>query len=120
MTLVTDTVLHRLHDHGVTVATVAVNRQAKARLAAGALWQDTRLVFTKSVRPIHKAGIEGVWTPREPRHRGSSRSCPIGWPRAQIALLAGHSGSRTTEAICRHNLRPVSPAGAGMMDKIFI
>ena len=56
--------------------------QAEARLAAGPLWQDTGLVFTTSVgTPLDashvrrdfralckKAGIEGVWAPRELRH----------------------------------------------------
>ena len=51
-------------------------------MAAGVLWQDTGLVFTTSVgtpldashvrrdfRALYtKAGIEGVWAPRELRH----------------------------------------------------
>jgi hypothetical protein len=66
------------------VATLREHRkwQAQAQLAAGPLWQDTGLVFTTStgtpldashVRPdfralSKKAGIEGVWAPRELRH----------------------------------------------------
>jgi integrase len=56
--------------------------QAEARLAARPLWQDTGLVFTSSLgTPLDashvrrdfrtlckKAGIEGVWAPRELRH----------------------------------------------------
>jgi hypothetical protein len=39
---------------------------------------------------------------------------------AEIARLAGHSGSHTTETIYRHELRPVITTGADMRDKIFI
>jgi integrase len=56
--------------------------QAQVQLAAGPLWQDTGLVFTTSAgTPLDashvrrdfralckKAGIEGVWAPRELRH----------------------------------------------------
>lgn len=63
-------------------------RQAEARLVAGELWRDSALVFTSSVgTPLDashvrrdfrtlckKAGIEGVWAPRELRHT-LSRSC---------------------------------------------
>jgi integrase len=56
--------------------------QATSRLAAGPLWQDTGLMFTTSVGTAldashvrrdfrslcNKAGIEGVWAPRELRH----------------------------------------------------
>ena len=37
----------------------------------------------------------------------------------EIARLAGHSNSRTTEVIYRHELRPVITTGADVMDKIF-
>ena len=36
-----------------------------------------------------------------------------------IADLVGHSGTRTTEGVYRHQLRPVVRAGAGVMDSIF-
>jgi hypothetical protein len=38
----------------------------------------------------------------------------------EIARLAGHSSSRTTEVIYRHELRPVITTGADVMDKIFV
>jgi hypothetical protein len=38
----------------------------------------------------------------------------------EIARLAGHSSSRTTKPIYRHELRPEITAGADVMDKIFI
>ncbi|GAB1642097.1 hypothetical protein KRMM14A1259_25200 [Krasilnikovia sp. MM14-A1259] len=36
-----------------------------------------------------------------------------------IADLCGHSGTRVTEAVYRHQLRPVLLTGAAAMDKIF-
>jgi hypothetical protein len=38
----------------------------------------------------------------------------------EIARLAGHASSRTTETIYRHELRPVITTGAVVMDKIFM
>jgi len=97
--------------------------QAEARLAAGPLWQDTGLVFTTSVgTPLDashvrrdfralckKAGIEGVWAPRELRHTFVSVMSVSGVAVEEIARLAGHASSRTTETIYRHELRPSSP-----------
>ena len=37
----------------------------------------------------------------------------------EIARLAGHSSSRTTETIYRRELRPVITTGAEIMDQIF-
>jgi integrase len=107
--------------------------QAEARLAAGPLWQDTGLVFTTSVgTPLDashvrrdfralckKAGIEGIWAPRELRHTFVSVMSESGVAVEEIARLAGHSSSRTTEVIYRHELRPVITTGADVMDTIF-
>ena len=38
----------------------------------------------------------------------------------EIARLAGHSSSRTTEVIYRHELHPVITTGAAVMDQIFV
>ena len=38
----------------------------------------------------------------------------------EIAHLAGHASSRTTETIYRHEIGPVITTGADVMDKIFI
>jgi integrase len=108
--------------------------QAEARLAAGPLWQDTGLVFTTNLgTPLdashvrrdframcEKAGIEGVWAPRELRHTFVSVMSESGVAVEEIARLAGHSSSRTTEVIYRHELRPVITTGADVMDQIFI
>jgi integrase len=107
--------------------------QAEARLAAGVLWQDTGLVFTTSVgTPLdashvrrdfralcRKAGIEGMWAPRELRHTFVSVMSVSGVAVEEIARLAGHASSRTTETIYRHELRPVITTGADVMDKMF-
>jgi len=122
-----------LPQNAVTALREHRKRQAEARLAAGALWQDTGLVFTTSVgtpldashvrrdfRALCKqAGIEGVWAPRELRHTFVSTSSESGVAVEEIARLAGHSSSRTTETIYRHELRPVITTGADVMDKIF-
>ena len=108
--------------------------QAEAQLAAGPLWHDEGLVFTTSVgTPLDashvrrdfralckKAGIEGVWTPRELRHTFVSVMSESGVAVEEIARLAGHSSSRTTETIYLHELRPAITTGADVMDKIFI
>ena len=86
-------------------------RQAVAQLAAGPLWQDTGLVFTTSVGTpqdashvrrdfralCKKAGIEGVWAPRELRHTFVSVVSESGVVIEEIAHLVGHASSRTTE-----------------------
>jgi len=85
--------------------------QAEARLAAGPLWHDDALVFTTSVgTPLDashvrrgfralckKAGITGVWAPRELRHTFVSVMSNSGVAVEEIAHLAGHASSRTTE-----------------------
>jgi integrase len=40
-------------------------------------------------------------------------------PVEEIARLAGHSSSRTTEVIYRRELRPVLVKGAEVMDQLF-
>ena len=67
-----------------------------------------------------KAGIEGVWAPRELRHTFVSVMSESGVAVEEIAHLAGHASSRTTETIYRHELRPVITTGADAMDRIFI
>jgi integrase len=108
-------------------------RQAAGRLAAGELWQDHGLVFTSSTgKPLddanvrrafrvlcQKAGIGGNWSPRELRHTFVSLMSESGIAVEEIARLAGHSSSRTTEVVYRHELRPVITTGADAMDKMF-
>lgn len=108
-------------------------RQAAAQLAAGELWHDHGLVFTSSTgRPLdvanvgrgfralcEKAGVGGNWSPRELRHTFVSLMSESGIAVEEIARLAGHSSSRTTEVVYRHELRPVITSGADAMDKMF-
>jgi integrase len=107
--------------------------QAEERLKAGPLWQDHGLVFASNVgtpldahnvrrsfrQVIKDAGIEGSWSPRELRHTFVSLMSEGGVPVEEIARLAGHSNTRTTETIYRRELRPVITTGAVVMDRIF-
>ncbi len=108
-------------------------RQAGQRLLAGDVWQDRGLVFCTSVgspldaanvrrafRKITKtAGLGQQWAPRELRTSFVSLMSSSGVPVEEIARLAGHSSSRTTEVVYRRELRPVITTGAEVMDKIF-
>jgi integrase len=107
--------------------------QAGERLAAGTLWQETDLVFTTSIGTGLEAGnvrrmfrdvckraeIGEDWTPRELRHSFVSLMSDRGIPTEEIARLVGHSSTRTTEVVYRHELRPVLRTGAEVMDTIF-
>ena len=106
--------------------------QDEEKRAAGGRWQDSGLVFTTrygtaldaaNVRREFKAvcklaGIGEDWTPRELRHSFVSLMSASGVPVEEIARIAGHSSSRTTEVVYRRELRPVLTAGAELMDKI--
>lgn len=108
-------------------------RQAGEKLAAGMLWKDHGLVFATTVgtqpdaaniRRQFKAictaaGIGDDWAPRELRTSFVSLLSASGVPAEEIARLAGHSSTRTTEVVYRRELRPVIATGAEVMDKIF-
>lgn len=71
-------------------------------------------------RVLAAAGLDpGEWTPRELRHSFVSLLSAHGATVEQIADLVGHAGTTVTEAVYRHELRPVLLAGATMMDEIF-
>jgi integrase len=107
--------------------------QAADRLKAGKLWQDTGLVFTTATgtmmsqhnirqrfRVITKAaGLGEDWVPRELRHTFVSIMSAGGVPVEEIARVAGHKQTSTTELVYRRELRPVITTGAEVMDKIF-
>ena len=59
------------------------------------------------------AGTIAVW--RSVRAHGDTKTVPV----KEIARLAGHASSRTTEVIYRRELRPVITTGAEVMDQIF-
>ena len=108
-------------------------RQAQERLAAGGQWSEHDLVFSTrtggaldavNVRREFKAAcraanIGGHWTPRELRHSFVSLMSSSGVPVEEIARLAGHSNTRTTEVVYRRELRPVLTTGAEAMDRLF-
>jgi integrase len=108
-------------------------RQDEEKLAAGELWRDHDLVFTTTIgtgldaanvrryfRGICRAAAIGEdWAPRELRTSFVSLLSASGVPVEEIARLAGHSSSRTTETIYRKELRPVLVKGAEVMDQIF-
>jgi len=101
-------------------------RQEEDRPAAGALWQDHGLVFCSTVgtpldaanvrREFRKiteaAGLGEGWAPRDLRHAFVSLMSAGGVPVEEIARLAGHNRTATTELVYRHELRPVITTGA--------
>jgi integrase len=101
--------------------------------AAAMTWSERDLVFStrtgaaldaanvrREFRAAYKAaGIGGNWTPRELRHSFVSLMSSTGVPVEEIARLAGHASSRTTEVVYRRELRPVLTTGAVAMDKLF-
>jgi integrase len=107
--------------------------QAADRLKAGELWLDEDLVFTtatgvmldqrnirREFRLICKAaGLGTDWVPRELRHTFVSIMSQGGVPVEEIARLAGHKQTSTTELVYRRELRPVITTGAELMDKVF-
>ena len=107
--------------------------QAGEQRAAGEDWQDTGLVFTNhlgaaldagNVRKMFKrvcteAGAGAGWTPRELRTTFVSLLSHRGVSIEEIARLAGHASTRTTEIVYRRELRPVITTGAEIMDELF-
>jgi integrase len=109
------------------------DRQVREQLAAGTQWSDHDLVFATrtgltldaaNVRREFKAACRAAkigerWTPRELRHSFVSLMSSSGVPVEEIARLAGHSNTRTTEVVYRRELRPVLTTGAEAMDRLF-
>ena len=109
------------------------SRQQEERLAAAEQWGDQGLVFASrtgtgldaaNVRREFKAACKAAkigehWTPRELRHSFVSLMSSSGVPVEEIARLAGHSNTRTTEVVYRRELRPILTTGAEAMDKLF-
>jgi integrase len=123
----------RLPTQAVEVLKAHKISQAKDRLAAGQLWQDTGLVFctqagtaldAANVRRgfravVTAAGIADNWTPRELRHSFVSLLSANGVPVEAISQLVGHAGTTVTETVYRKELRPVLTEGAEVMSAIF-
>jgi integrase len=110
-----------------------LDSQADERLLASERWRDTGLVFTThlgaaldagNVRKMFKrvctaAGVGDGWTPRELRTSFVSLLSHRGVSIEEIARLAGHASTRTTEVVYRRELRPVITTGAEVMDELF-
>lgn len=107
--------------------------QARERDIAAELWQETGLVFTTTVgTPLDAANVRRAfkkicenarigrdWTPRDLRHSFVSIMSDSGVPIERIADLLGHAGgSRVTEEVYRHQIRPVLIEGAEVMDDL--
>jgi integrase len=108
-------------------------QQAADRRGVGARHSEQDLVFAtrtgaaldaanvrREFRAVCKAAKIGPnWTPRELRHSFVSLMSSSGVPVEEIARLAGHSSTRTTEVVYRRELRAVLTTGAEVMDTIF-
>lgn len=110
---------------------IRYQEQERQRQEAGESYQDTGLVFctalgkpytrfttNKMFRPIlKKAGMKN-WTLRELRHSFISLMSADGVPIEEIARIAGHATTLTTETYYRRELRPILTEGAARMDTI--
>lgn len=107
--------------------------QAEEQLAAGEDWRENDLVFCTKVgtamdrhnvlrefrKVTKRADIGDDWVPRELRHSFVSVLSSHGVSIEEIARLAGHTTTRTTELVYRKELRPALTRGAEVMDEIF-
>jgi integrase len=122
-----------LPEMAVTALGAHRERQAGDRAAAGLTWSERDLVFSTrtgaaldaaNVRREFRAACKAAkigehWTPRELRHSFVSLMSSSGVPVEEIARLAGHSNTRTTEIVYRRELRPVLTTGAEAMNRLF-
>ena len=110
------------------------DRQQTICQRAGSKWHENDLVFASRVGTglyagnvrrsfrliLEKAGLDPHgWTPRELRHSFVSILSDSGVSIEDIAELCGHAGTRVTESVYRHQLRPIVLDGAVAMDQIF-
>ncbi len=107
-------------------------QQERDRAQARELWHETGLVFATSIgteldshnirrsmrRLTKAAGLGESWTPRELRHTFVSIASEAGVTIEEIAALAGHSTTRTTELVYRKELRPVLRTGGTVMGEL--
>jgi integrase len=68
---------------------------------------------------LHCGRTGESWTPRELRTSCVSLMSHHGASIEEIAHLAGHASTRTTEIVYRRELRPVMTTGAEIMDDVF-
>ncbi len=121
-----------LPKRAVDALTKHKKRQARERLAAGAAWHDTNLVFChEDGQPYTKdalnwrfskvtkhAGI-GHWHAHEGRHTAVSIMSHNGVPIQEISDTVGHKSTHVTETVYRHVIVPAIRGGATVMDRVF-
>ena len=71
-----------------------------------------------SARSPERPASARTGPPRDLRHTFVSLMSADGVPIEEIARLAGHNRTATTELVYRHELRPVITTGAEVMDRI--
>jgi integrase len=105
-------------------------RQAEERLAVGAEWQDSGLVFTTPIgTPIDPANFRhafaalckraglGHWHPHELRHSAASIMLAQGVPLEVVSGVLGHSSIRMTKDVYGHIMAPQREAAAEAMGR---
>ena len=106
--------------------------QAAERLAAGAPWQDSNLVFChedgrmyskdalnwRCSKMTRRAGI-GHWHAHEGRHTAVSIMSSNGVPLQDISDTVSHKSTHVTATLYRHVIAPVIRGGASVMDIVF-
>ena len=124
-----------LPDEVVRVLLTHQNKQQaiRSRALANQRWTENNLVFcdrygkpltAQSVRrtlavALRIADLPVEWTPRELRHSFVSLMSANGASIELIARLVGRTTTATTEAVYRHELRPVITEGADIIGKAF-
>ncbi|MEV4674615.1 tyrosine-type recombinase/integrase [Actinomadura sp. NPDC049382] len=130
-----------LSRRGLGIADMAVDalrslktRQAAERLKAGEAYQEHDLVFChEDGRPYAAQHVRyrfakvlkaadlnpREWCPRELRHTFVSIMSDHDVPIEKISILVGHSSTKITETVYRHQLKPEIRDGAEHMNDIF-
>lgn len=130
--LKTDRSRRSLDAPAAVVAALKAHRaaQARAQLAAGALWRPPYpdLVFTTSAgTPLAPRNVRRSlmaltrrldmgddWHPHELRHSAASLMSEAGVPIERIADQLGHDGTRMSLLVYRHAVKPTTDAGLTM------
>ena len=77
------------------------------------------MMMPGTCRICAQTGTGEAWTPLELRTTFVSLLSHHGVALEEIARLAGHATTRTTEVVYRRELRPVITTGAEIMDQVF-
>lgn len=117
----------------VTALRAHRRRQKEERLAAGAFWVDSGLVFTTQIggpidpsnlrtavrRVCHRAGVPEVSPNELGRHTAATLLYEAGVPLEQIADLLGHKSTRMLELHYRHKGRQAMAQHVAPMESLF-